>query len=546
MSVRRPLVVVVIGGLLVFLLAALPSAALAPPAGQKKPLVDRYGDPLPQGATARLGTVRLREGKEIDCIAYSPDGKILASGGQDGVVRFWDAKTGKELRRFEGHHYREYHVHSVAFSPNGRWMASGTAHVIHLWDLSSGKTVRKLGKDMGGIYQLMFSPDSKMLLSSTGDGRTRLWNVDNGVEEHRFEDALSMRTPCTMAGSQIITGGFPVLVCDLKTGKVIRKLDLLREGVHSLAAMADGTRLAVGSGKIIYLFDLATGKEVRRLTGHDGDAITGLAFTPEGKALVSTSGDHTIRVWDVDSGKEKHRIKGWDTARTVVMAPDGKTFATIGPFNCIRLWDTATGKERVLAEGHHDRVLSLAFLDHGKKLVTGSEDGTVRLWDVAGAREVRRLLDVPHRIDVVAVSPDERWIAASGYCQKVHLFAAPGGKSVHELEDARGGGLAFSPDSKLLACGGPDATIELRDVVTGGKLLSMKGHQYDVHALAFSPNGKLLASSTLLDRTLLFWDTTTGKQVRKIDGDLGALQSLVFTPDGKWLIAEGRSFFTTL
>src|SRR5262249_6387290 len=158
-----------------------------------------YGDPLPRGAVTRLGTVRLREGAEIYGIAYSGDGKTLASAGQDRVVRLWDAETGKELRRFEGH---DHHVHAVALSPDGRWMASGADQVIRLWDLSSGKVVRKLGTvrgmgaDMGGVFHLAFAPDSKTLLSSTGDRTVRLWDIATGKELHRFAGEFG---PATMA-----------------------------------------------------------------------------------------------------------------------------------------------------------------------------------------------------------------------------------------------------------------------------------------------------------------------------------------------------------
>src|SRR5262249_3545290 len=270
--------------------------------------------------------------------------------------------------------------------------------------------------------------------------------------------------------------------------------------------------------------------------------VSALAFSADGKTLISTGRDGGIRFWDMESGKERHRIQERTWVRIIAMAPDGKTFASAGPFNYIRLWDTPTGKERVPAEGHLGIVRSLSFLDNGHKIVTGSDDGTVRLWDVRGAKEIQRLLDVPgKKIDSVAVSPDGRWIATGGYYyDKVHLFAAATGKLHHELDDARGGGLAFSSDSKRLACGGPDAEVELRDVVSGRKLHSLKGHKYGVHALAFSPDGKLLASSTLLDRALLLWDPNEGKLVRKITGDLGALQCLTFTLDRKWLIAEGR------
>jgi WD40 repeat protein len=508
------------------------------------PRVDRHGDPLPLGATARLGTVRLRE---VGSIAYAKDGKTLASGG-GSLVRISDAETGKELRRFQG---PDHYVESVALSSDGRWLAAGGVQVVYLWDLATGKLTHKLGV-RGASLRVLFSPDSQALACRAGDGVVRLWNVGDGKEVFRRNtDRSSYEIAFTPDGKQILVGEFEVRFLDAGTGKVVRRLNVGRHHVQALAFTPDGSRLAVGGEKIIHLFDMPSGKELQPLSGPDEFAATSMAFSPDGKTLVAYCGDGTIRFWDVATRQERMRNQQRAVSNCMIaMAPHGKTLASISAENnVIRLWDTATGKERVPVAGHQGIVHSVAFIDN-HHLVTGSHDGTVRLWDIRESKEVSRLLDLRQQepesiqsgspeIDTVAVSPDRRWIAAGGQYQTVHIFSADTNKPIRELKDCTGGGLAFSPDSSQLACSNQAGEVELRSIATGMILQSFKGQKYGSHALAFSPHGKLLASSTLLGRSITFWETATGKQVRKID-NLGSLYSLVFTLDGHWLIAEGR------
>jgi len=303
--------------------------------------------------------------QRINGVAFSADGKRAVCCSWDGVIRYWDLEDHALIRQLNGG--RRIAIMSVVFSPDGKRILSGGGDTfMRLWDPETSEQVRTF-RHPTTVWDVVISPDGKTALSGCGDGRTRLWDLESGNILQTLETHMNGRAwTCAFLadGKQAVTGG----------GNTFEKTG--------------------GPAASLKLWDLATGKEVRQFEGHTKD-VRRVAISPDGKQMLSASFDGTVRLWDLSTGKELKKFDGpGNFVESVSFTPDGKrAVCSYGPGTAeavydedprcsLKLWDLASGKELKQFKGHGGPVLCLAISRDGRQLVSGSADGTMRLWEM--------------------------------------------------------------------------------------------------------------------------------------------------------------------
>jgi RNA polymerase sigma factor (sigma-70 family) len=510
-------------------------AALEPPAGKAKAGFDFHGDALPPQAVMRLGTLRFRHGSAAVTLAADPSGKLLASGGTDGVVRLWDASSGRNLARLPGHEY----AIMAAFSPDGKWLAVTGAQGVRVWD-AAGRRVAWTSDAVGGAGILAFSPDSKVLTTVSEKTGILCWDPATGRQRQRTIEAPPIHGLYAAAfsadGKRVATAAkeqgnsanrqASFVLWEVATGQPIRHVaradapqyhTSLFGYPQALALSPDGKTLAAPthwSGTTVRLYETDTGRQVHQLRLNPGYP-TALAFKPDGKELAAGDSSGEVHLWDLATGVMRLSYRPSRTeVRAVTFMPGGEELATAADDGVIRLWDPRDGAELKPRVAPLARIRSLAVAPDGRSVFSCGEEPTIRQWDVATGKELRRLEGDTSGNGALAMAPDGKSLVSLGVDYSVCVWDPVTGR---ERRHWRGGfyssqkpAVAFSPDSGLLALGWDDSAVSLQDPATGNEIERMKGHRLFVDCLAFTADGRLVASGSY-DGTLRVWDVTTGK-----------------------------------
>jgi WD40 repeat protein len=492
-------------------------------------------------------------------VTFSPDNsRVLSGGGNDGTMRLWDARTGKQLHVFK----HNSGVGAVAFAPDGRTALSACSDkTVRLWDVATGKELRKFEGHGHEVTAVAFSKEGDQILSGSLDQTVRLWEVATGKELHKFEGhpgvvrsvAFSPDGRLTLSGNgmQIAKEGmgepatdYDLRLWDLKTGQERRRFPGHTHTVWRVAFTPDGRRaLSCSYDRTIRLWDVATGNELHRFIGHVGP-VTGVALSPDGRRIVSGSEDHTVRLWDLASGKELlPSAGGLNPIHRVAIAPDGCHALTGGPLETtVRLWDLTTGRELRRFE-HANGILSVAFSADGRHVLSGGPNVS-QLWETATAKEVRSLDHGPGWVFALAFSPDGRRIFSGSRegGHAIRLWAVEDGRELRRFEGHTGGvrSVALLPDGKRVLSGSEDKTLRLWEIATGKELRRFEGHKAAIYAVALSPDGDT-AYSAGADVTIRAWDLGSGPSEGREFFKLHTDQiwSLALSPDGSRLASAG-------
>ena len=559
---------------------SLQARAVAPPTregtARSRDRTDQYGDPLPRGAIARIGTVRFRAGCSVTNVRFSPDGKTLVSMAHDEVV-LWDPRTGKELRRlqpppssYRGNfspdgrklwlqtydgtisawdvstppdlepapvikRFKGQHTWFVRPFPDGKLLATGNKNVVQICDITTGTVVQELFHE-SDIRDVALSADGKLLVSYSDTQQITLWNPQ--------------------AGKRIRT--FPPQVKKGRNGRASGE-----DAVIGWALSPDGKRIATSSidpKPLIRLWDVPTGKEVGRLDTKSAGHL--LQFSPNGKALAQVCPDG-LHLWDVATRKESWHVSFLrDLPFDMTFSPDGKTLAC-GLCYIVRLWDTATGKE-VVPVTEHRRDVGFAWLSpDGRTVLTESlsSDGRLpgrgrdedapglRFWD---ARTGRQLAPPKRRFPAfAALSADGKVRAGWGDKKVVEVHRVATGEIISRIPyEGEAASCELSPDGTVLLLGTRkedrrgvpitevDVKMQLWDVKTGKTLHTLTGHKGLLWGGgAFSADGKRIATVGYGDKSVRVWDVATGREAHNFESKEWQAHHVMFSPDGRTLVA---------
>jgi WD40 repeat protein len=478
----------------------------------------------------------------------------LAAGDQYGAICFWDTADWREIRRLKAH---TKGVRSLAFSPNGKFLASaGEDGLLSLRNADTGEEIRSLCKrEPRRCSRLAFSPDSKMVAWSWGAEATiRLFEVSSGKEIRQFHVPLPGIATLAFSpdGKSMASASYSTIrLWDVQTAKEIISFLSPRSPISSLAFCANDTILAgVAWGSLIYCWDPVRGKELRRLKGHSKDPYF-IAASPDSQTLLSADRDGFVRRWDPTKAKELQSFHLNEPVAPRAVSPDGKMLATQDfALQTGSVYNLLTGKELC----RFGAAWNTIFLPDGKSLMLHDPDQGLIRWDIASGKIVARLPGDTRQNTCLAVSPDGQIFASGTANNRVHRWDLRSGEALSSLDGQQKSisCLAFSPDGRTLASGGKDGSIWLWEMLTGQKRLVLRGHKGPVLSLAFTRDGRRLASGSK-DTTVLVWDLTAG---------LGAAHPKEFTAEqldgfwrdlagddaakaysGMWSLASGSSIF---
>jgi WD40 repeat protein len=472
----------------------------------------------PRELVAVLGESRGRQAGDVTAVGYSPDGKLLVSGGSNGVVRLWDPATLRQKQALGV----GYGATCLVFSKDGKNLVVGNNQgYVYSWDMTgdapkASPAFRAATTSLSGIS---LSPGGKLLAAGSADSVVHVFELTEKEPKEKIQ----------------LTGH--------------------TAAVNGVAYAPDGkTLVSVGADMSLRLWepggDQASARAV--VDGAHKAAINCVGFSPaDARVLATGAADGSIKVWDLSGTKprEKAEVTTKSALHALTYTVTGKTLATAHTDGSVHFWDAGFNppKEKFTLEGHASGVACLAFAPGGRDLATGGLDWTVRTWNLAATPKPKQYAEPKGHLSHVytsAFSPDDATLATGSYDHMVRTWAlsaaAPKEKATLTGDPWPVYTVAYSPDGKMIASGGQGTTIRLWNAVKMDALRQIKPNPGSVNSLTFTPDSKMVLAAT--GNTVVVWDAATTDQVRILEGHESPVHSVAVSPDGKKAVTGSGTY----
>lgn len=476
-------------------------------------------------------------------LAFSFDGKLLASGGMDGKVKLWEASSGREVTNFEGHKGR---VNAVAFSRDGRLLASGGIdNSVKLWDIATKREARTLNGHTGWVNAVVFSADNQTIVSGSADRTIKAWDAATGqlrqtASGHR--DAI-ISLAVSPVGGLLASGGADSAVRFWRLPQLNPENSLnfnFDAGrINALSFSADGNQLfAASTERTIKQLELPARNN--RIFFSEPDRLEkyeAVAFSPQSRLMALCDGTRDLEVRSFVTINQPTKLTSKaNPVRALAFSADGRWFATGNQDTSATLWDVYAGRVVANFAGNAGSISALAFSPDSLTLATGSRGGVIRLTEVVGAREIKSWQAHDDGINAAVFSVDGKQLITCGSDQSIKVWNVETQSLIANLTDhaKEVNSLGISPDGKWLASGDVGGAIKIRDTSNWREVKTLAAHADVVFTLAFSNDGKILASGSA-DKSVKLWQSGDWQLTQTINESNAAIYSLAFSTDNRKL-----------
>jgi WD40 repeat protein len=487
--------------------------------------------------------VSILEGHEnvVEFGAFSPNGKWVATGSWDRTARIWNAETGDLMHILEGH---DGAVSYVAFSPSGDAIVTASLDpVARVWDVETGRKIHDLNGHTGMIQQAVFNPQGDRLVTASSDFTARIWDVETGEVIHvlKGHDDVVEQAVFNPQGTLVLTASWDktARIWDAKTGRLIHQLNGHTLAIGHAAFDSTGDNVVtVSADKTARIWDVKTGGAVRVLRGHTGEVLYA-AFNPGGDRIVTASRDNTARIWNVETGAEIIALRGHTGAVVhAEFSPQaGGGVVTASEDASARLWDSDTGELVYPLKRHESKLFHAFFSPEGDRVLTVSHDHTARIWYT----KPNILRGHEDAIVDAAFSPQSDLIVTASKDGTARIWRAADRKAMFVLEGHQGTVLRalFSPRGNRVVTASEDATARVWSAETGELLFVLDKHRGPVLSVAFSPKSDRLVTASA-DTTVRLWNVETGTETRVLRGHTDEVLTVDFNPAGDRIVTGSK------